>query len=353
MRGDWPAWELRGHGSAAPSREGADGLPDGDGPLETADAAPSRLDPLEPWVSARLTFPDGARIDVLVTVEDDGITVEDLRADPPLPLSGLATLAHWIEGPLDDACRIATGRTRRPRPVPAPAADPSAAGGPYDGGARGSGGMSPAEGEPSAGGAVPSIGPGAGPSADRAPDPAAEPAAAQATDRVAESATGPATGPAAAPTAEQATPPVAERAAEPTAATGSPAAPAEARTAATGSPAAPAEARIADPDAAPATEPSAAPETDTPDATDPAPSPPRADPSAAVTEPAAAEGWAMWGRGGDRSKVVADAYREAQREGRDPVEAVMSATGRGRRRALRLIAGARDAGLLSPRHHRR
>ncbi|TSB10546.1 hypothetical protein FNJ62_30660, partial [Streptomyces benahoarensis] len=247
MRGDWPAWELRGHGSAAPSREGADGLPDGDGPLETADAAPSRLDLLEPWVSARLTFPDGARIDVLVTVEDDGITVEDLRADPPLPLSGLATLAHWIEGPLDDACRIATGRTRRPRPVPAPAADPSAAGGPYDGGARGSGGMSPAEGEPSAGGAVPSIGPGAGPSADRAPDPAAEPAAAQATDRVAESATGPA----AAPTVEQATPPVAERAAEPTAATGSPAAPAEARTAATGSPAAPAEARIADPDAAP------------------------------------------------------------------------------------------------------
>ncbi|MEU5778930.1 DUF6214 family protein, partial [Streptomyces venezuelae] len=40
-------------------------------------------------------------------------------------------------------------------------------------------------------------------------------------------------------------------------------------------------------------------------------------------------------------------------EGRDPVLAVMCATGRSRRKSLRLIAGARDAGLLTPRHHRR
>ncbi|WP_242640654.1 DUF6214 family protein, partial [Streptomyces kasugaensis] len=50
---------------------------------------------------------------------------------------------------------------------------------------------------------------------------------------------------------------------------------------------------------------------------------------------------------------VADAYREAQRDGRDPVLAVMTVTGRNRRRSLRLIAGARDEGLLTPRHHKR
>lgn len=51
--------------------------------------------------------------------------------------------------------------------------------------------------------------------------------------------------------------------------------------------------------------------------------------------------------------VVAEAYRAAQQEGADPVLAVMCATGHSRRKALRLIAGARDAGLLSPRHRRR
>lgn len=37
----------------------------------------------------------------------------------------------------------------------------------------------------------------------------------------------------------------------------------------------------------------------------------------------------------------------------DPVLAVMDATGHSRRKSLRLIAGARDAGLLTPRHIRR
>ncbi|MCZ1011270.1 DUF6214 family protein [Streptomyces lydicus] len=77
-----------------------------------------RLDPLGPWCSARLTFADGARVDVLVTVSDDHITVEDVRADPPLTLAGLTDLARWIEGPLDDAFRSATGRPHRPRPTP-------------------------------------------------------------------------------------------------------------------------------------------------------------------------------------------------------------------------------------------
>ncbi len=58
-------------------------------------------------------------------------------------------------------------------------------------------------------------------------------------------------------------------------------------------------------------------------------------------------------RGVESRRLVAGEYLAAQRAGRDPVLAVMSATGHGRRRALRLIAGARDAGLLTPRHVRR
>ncbi|MYV55546.1 DUF6214 family protein, partial [Streptomyces sp. SID3212] len=52
-------------------------------------------------------------------------------------------------------------------------------------------------------------------------------------------------------------------------------------------------------------------------------------------------------------RTVADIYRAAQRDGLDPVLAVMSATGFSRRKSLRLIAGARDDGHLLPRHHRR
>ncbi|WP_180990418.1 DUF6214 family protein [Streptomyces noursei] len=103
---EWPDWELQAHGSAASE--------------------------LGPWFSARLTFPHGARIDVLVTATGDRLTVEDVRADPPLTLDDLAMLARWIEGPLDDACRAATGRPpktasgpgapRDPEPGPAAAA---------------------------------------------------------------------------------------------------------------------------------------------------------------------------------------------------------------------------------------
>ncbi|MFF8909057.1 DUF6214 family protein [Streptomyces olivaceoviridis] len=60
-----------------------------------------------------------------------------------------------------------------------------------------------------------------------------------------------------------------------------------------------------------------------------------------------------WPRGSEGRRLVAREYRAAQDEGADPVLAVMNATGRGRRRALRLIAQARDAGLLAPRHARR
>nr|WP_203661399.1 DUF6214 family protein [Streptomyces sp. SID14446] len=60
-----------------------------------------------------------------------------------------------------------------------------------------------------------------------------------------------------------------------------------------------------------------------------------------------------WPRGAEGRQLIADAYRTAQEEGVDPVLAVMDATGHSRRKSLRLIAGARDAGLLTPRHIRR
>ncbi|MFJ9348006.1 DUF6214 family protein [Streptomyces sp. NPDC101237] len=62
---------------------------------------------------------------------------------------------------------------------------------------------------------------------------------------------------------------------------------------------------------------------------------------------------AAWPRGIEGRWLVAQKYRAAQEEGADPVLAVMYATGHSRRRSLRLIAQARDAGFLTPRHARR
>ncbi|WUM96309.1 DUF6214 family protein [Streptomyces sp. NBC_00322] len=86
-----------------------------------------------PWFNVRLAFADGARIDVLAVVDDGRIAIEDLRADPPLPLESLAVLADRIEEPLEDACGVterqpeppveaapsrgSAARRRRPRPV--------------------------------------------------------------------------------------------------------------------------------------------------------------------------------------------------------------------------------------------
>ncbi|MEV2254082.1 DUF6214 family protein [Streptomyces sp. NPDC050147] len=60
-----------------------------------------------------------------------------------------------------------------------------------------------------------------------------------------------------------------------------------------------------------------------------------------------------WPRGREGRLMVAQEYRAAQAEGRDPVLAVMRATGRSRRGSLKLIGAARDAGALPPRHNRR
>ncbi|WP_217238324.1 DUF6214 family protein [Streptomyces sp. AC555_RSS877] len=60
-----------------------------------------------------------------------------------------------------------------------------------------------------------------------------------------------------------------------------------------------------------------------------------------------------WPRGVEGRRLVAQEYRTAQERGVDPVLAVMCATGHSRRKSLRLIAQARDAGYLTPRHARR
>ena len=60
-----------------------------------------------------------------------------------------------------------------------------------------------------------------------------------------------------------------------------------------------------------------------------------------------------WPRGIEGRWLIAQEYRAAQEEGADPVLAVMCATGHSRRRSLRLISQARDAGFLTPRHARR
>ncbi|MGI5373524.1 DUF6214 family protein [Streptomyces sp. CA-251387] len=60
-----------------------------------------------------------------------------------------------------------------------------------------------------------------------------------------------------------------------------------------------------------------------------------------------------WPRGVEGRWLVAQQYRAAQDQGIDPVLAVMSATGHGRRKSLRLIGQARDAGFLTRRRARR
>jgi hypothetical protein len=60
-----------------------------------------------------------------------------------------------------------------------------------------------------------------------------------------------------------------------------------------------------------------------------------------------------WPGGIEGRWLVAQEYRAAQEGGADPVLAVMDATGHSRRTSLRLIAQARDAGFLTPRHARR
>lgn len=69
-----PAWEIREQGSATR------------------------------WLSVRLAFADGARVEVLAVTTDEGVSIEDVRARPPLSLDDLTALADWIEAPLFELC---------------------------------------------------------------------------------------------------------------------------------------------------------------------------------------------------------------------------------------------------------
>ncbi|WP_395572240.1 DUF6214 family protein [Streptomyces sp. BK79] len=76
------------------------------------------------WFDVRLTFADGARLEVLAVLSGGDLRVEDVRAEPPLSLDDLAVLAEWLESPLSDACApagvgtAAAGRRRARPPAP-------------------------------------------------------------------------------------------------------------------------------------------------------------------------------------------------------------------------------------------
>lgn len=70
----WPAWEVREAGGATS------------------------------WFHVRLGFVDGARVELLAVVCGGRVSVEDVRAQPPLSLVDLTVLADWIEGPLFERC---------------------------------------------------------------------------------------------------------------------------------------------------------------------------------------------------------------------------------------------------------
>ncbi|MFD7119792.1 DUF6214 family protein [Streptomyces sp. NPDC059922] len=297
----WPVWEVQGHGTVTGAGDPRDGA--------------ARREILPPWVDIRLTFADGARIDVLAVVRDGRIAIEDAQADPPLALDGFAALAEAIEAPLHNACQVVAGRHRPPAPQPddgavcadAPVA-PLAAG-PGDGSQP----LSGPEGAMALGEAEPAF---ESPSAPQ-PVPASEPA------RASEPVPAPEAGPV--------------HASGPVHAAGS-------------APERPAERPAGEPATEPA--PPARPESE----------PAVAQPSAPEAVQEAPQDQVQSGRhrarpslprGSAARQGVAEIYRAAQQAGQDPVLAVMSATGFSRRKALRLIAGARDEGHLTPRHHRR
>ncbi|WP_443033616.1 DUF6214 family protein [Streptomyces sp. CA2R101] len=330
---EWPTWELRAHGSAAPAPAPGSAAPEDPSGARGSGCPLPRLDPLGPWCSARLTFADGARVDVLVTDSDDRITVEDVRADPPLTLAGLTDLARWIEGPLDDAFRSATGRPHRTRPTPRQAGPLTAS-------------VTTA--------AEPDGRPQAGPRVEWEPEPTGA-----GRGVMAEGCVAPAPQGEAAPGEEVAGGEVAA-----SALSAASAASATSTTAPVAASSVPSESSAPSGSSAlsEASESSTSSESPEPSVSEPSvsesatSSDPSASPGSSTAAPAserARSAVLARSRAGERRRVAADAYRRAQREGSDPVLAVMLATGRNRRRALRLIAGARDEGLLTPRHNKR
>ncbi|MFJ1646208.1 DUF6214 family protein [Streptomyces sp. NPDC088258] len=245
---EWPAWEVQGHGTVTGAGDPRDG------------AARREIRP--PWVDVRLTFADGARIDVLAVVRDGHIAIEDAQADPPLALKGFAELAEAIEAPLQNACQVVADPHRPPVPQPAGVSVVAeAAVVAEDGDMAGAGAQAEVQVEGEAG-------PEPRPPSESEPRLTCE-----------------------------------------------------------------SEPRLTSESEAGGAEP----------APDSASSAGSGRHRAAPSLP----------RGSAARRGVAEVYRAAQRAGQDPVLAVMAATGFSRRKALKLIAGARGEGHLTPRHHRR
>jgi hypothetical protein len=244
------------------------------------------------WFEVRLAFPDGACVDALAVVSEGSVCVEDVRARPALTREDLIALNDWIQRPLLDACGgAARGAV-------------TAGGGP----AEGDGPPPAPEREGQEAGGVPTVKTPVTeePAADRvevrsageAPV-AAEPLVAEVTAETADAVEVPRF--------------VAERCAS-----------APSDSAASSSPAASVTSVTSVTSAGPA-----------------------------VGSAGSRRARPGWPRGAEGRRLAAREYRAAQEEGADPVLAVMCATGRSRRRSLRLIAQARDAGYLTSRHVRR
>ncbi|MFI2760794.1 DUF6214 family protein [Streptomyces echinatus] len=259
------------------------------------------------WFHVRLAFRDGAGVDALAVLSGGCVSIEDVRAQPALSLADLTVLADWIGGPLAVACGVPSERKRA-----------------GDTGGEGTG--------EHIGRAATAY--GAGPDAGRPPDTDAPEAD---LGRATETDLGPAT------EADGARP-VSGCPVEPDgtqaevgrfAAADGTASDAGCLTAADG----------VEPDAGCVT---------AEDGTEPSPgclTPAGEGPGVRCPGPRRAR--RPWPRGVERRRLVAEEYRAARDEGADPVLAVMDATGLSRRRSLRLIAQARDAGFLAPRHARR
>ena len=306
-------WEVQGHGTVTGAGDPRDGA--------------ARHEILPPWVDIRLTFADGARVDVLAVVRDGRIAIEDAQADPPLALDGFAALAEAIEAPLQSACQVIVGPHRPPAPQPAvgesargEAAQSESAqseSGAQDGRTeRSEPGRSAAVwGEP-AGSEL--MGPElmgpevTGPEVTGSESFGVSEPVVGGLDAVADSA------------------PYCERELGSRLETG--------------------------------LESGSEPVLESGSDQDPEPVSEWVEPMERAEGAAREQREQNSGRhrarpnlprGSAARRTVAEIYRAAQRAGTDPVLAVMSATGFSRRKSLRLIAGARDEGHLTPRHHRR